>query len=254
MSFHNVRDKYGRFAKKTASTTRKRTKKSKPAVSTESKIILNGFLFDASGSMSGKETSVVNGFNEIIIQGKKDEIATGVVNKQFAAFFGTGYTQAESEIHRLIFRYGICGTTTPEGVTYSATMGNTALWYSTYKLIVKLTDELLRFPNAKVILTIFTDGGENQSPYEWSDGTKIKAIIEQKQKEGWVINFIGAGSKEAVEKVATSVGIFASNTLSYANNSAGTARAMAKMSASRSTYTASVASGADTNVGFFSND
>ncbi len=79
-------------------------------------------------------------------------------------------------------------------------------------------------------------------------------LITKKIKEGWVINFIGAGEKQFVEQVATSIGIFASNSLAYNNTSQGTSTAMNKMSASRSTYTSNVSKGIVATDGFFSND
>lgn len=261
MSFHNIRDKYGRFAKKTtaaAPAPRKRAKKVKAAPTTTASVILNGFLIDASGSMSGKQWSVADGFNEIVTQGQADAKKTGIVNKQFVAFFGSSYKVVEKEVTKLFAstkHQDRDGMELADGSTiYSASMGSTALWESTYKLITKLEQELKINSGAKVILTIFTDGEENASLYEWRDGTKIKGIIEQKQKEGWVITFIGAGAQKAMEKVATSVGIFASNTLGYQNSAAGTARVMKKMSASRSNYTTAVADGLDSNIGFFSNE
>lgn len=259
MAFHNVRDSHGRFAKKSqniAPTVRKKvTKAAKNKDIIMSKVILNGFLLDASSSMGGKEESVVSGFNEIVSQGVKDTKTTGVVNKQFVAFFGSGYLQCPHEVNKLVWdMFKGCGGKVGDAVTYASNMGMTALWESTYKLITKLENELPRNPGAKVILTIFTDGGENESSAEWRDGTKIKALIEKKQAEGWVINFIGAGTQAEVTKVATGVGIYASNSLSFNNNSAGVKKSMAKMSASRSAYTMAVADGVDSNIGFFSKD
>lgn len=258
-NYHNLRDSNGRFTHKTttAPKAKKSTKKEKTTNSTKPKTttILNGFLLDASGSMASKEKSVVDGFNEIVAQGKIDAAKTGVTNKQFVAFFGSEYKQIEHEIESLISTNAPVGTSYAHGyVTYAANMGMTALWESTYRLITKLENELPRNPNAKIILTIFTDGEENYSSKKWRDGTEIKKLIEQKQAEGWVITFIGAGLQTDMEKIATSVGIFASNAMGYKNTAAGTKGAFNKMSSARSTYTSAVADGLDSNIGFFAND
>lgn len=261
INYHNVRDKNGRFTRMPVNVAPaiRRAARKKKVEATTPKVILNGFLIDASMSMSerGKYKSVVTGFNELVAQGKKDASITGIINKQYVGFFGSGYTVVQHEVQALIDGgiHSVCGSVSHKDKTvYYPNMGMTALWESTYKLITKLENELKINPNSKVILTVFTDGEQNAGAIEWHDGTKIKGIIEQKQKEGWVINFIGAGEKVFVEQVATSVGIFASNTLSYANNSAGAQVAMKKMSASRSVYTTAVADGLDSNIGFFSND
>lgn len=253
MSFHNIRDKYGRFTKKNETTSRKRKNKV-DIIKSKATTIINGFLLDASGSMNGKGEALVSGFNEIIIQGKADAIKTGITNKQFVAFFGDKYAPVDAEVDKLVYTNAGCGVKIKDAICYNHNLGMTALWESTYKLITKLEEELKKEPTAKVILTIFTDGGENSSSREWKDGVKIKSIIQQKQKNGWVINFMGAGSKEVVTNVATNVGIFASNTLNFSNDAAGTKRSMSKMSASRSSYTAAVATSQDSNIGFFSND
>lgn len=260
MAFHNVRDKYGRFAPKPTSTPAPRRRRRVTPTNDTPKIIINGFLMDASGSMNddGKYKAAIEGFNALVDQGRVDAKSTGVTNKEFVAFFGGSYKEVEQQVEKLVDGGGAwgkaCGTVVGNNVVYNPTMGMTALWESTSKIINKLERELGSNPGAKVILTIFTDGEENNSSHQWRDGSKIKGIIEQKQKEGWVVTFIGAGDKKTIEQIATSVGIFASNSLSFANNSVGTKRAMAKMSASRSAYTTAVAAGTDSLEGFFSND
>lgn len=265
MKRHNVRSSNGRFAPKT--TASKKYKRTKANKTTKAKLIISGFLLDSSGSMSGKVKSVIEGFNELIAQGKDDFKKTGVITKEVVAFFGgpanSGWgSQPDTDQYANFYRphYGVCdrlflaasGMVGMNGaVGYSADLGNTALWESTAKLIQQLEAHEQANPGAKVILTIFTDGDENSSSAEWKNGVKIKAIIEAKQAQGWVITFMGAGDKDYVTRVATSVGIFASNSMHYANSSAGTTVTMDAMKMSRSNYTSNVSKGTSSNIGFF---
>lgn len=247
--YHNVRDKYGRFAP--AKTTKaKRTKAKK--VDTN-KVILSAFLLDASASMAPKVTGTVSGFNELLQQARKDAEKTGVKSVELLAMFGARGRYISTNNVREV-RLGTNCSVSENGdvIRYAADLGDTALWESAGQML-KETESLLRMlpKNTKVIFTIFTDGEENASSIDWKDGTKLKELIAQKQKEGWVVNFIGAGSDFQVKQVARSVGIVASNTLSYTNNTAGNAQAFATMSSSRSSYAKAVADGVESNVGFF---
>lgn len=252
MSYHNVRGANGRFAPKGTTTAKKTRKAAKRTTPKKGTTILSAFLMDSSGSMGGKETATISGFNEILTNARNDSAKYGTPSVELIAFFGNSY-KFSGEVKELTL--GRSGISKDGKLGYAADMGGTALWESTYKLIDATEQKLATLPKGtKVIVTIFTDGEENASSIEWSSGTKIKGIIEAKQAEGWVINFIGAGNEAYVKSVATSVGIFASNTANYTNTAAGTKGVMAKMSQARSYYSAAVADGVDSNVGFFSND
>lgn len=247
MKKHNLRDSSGRFASVKAISKRKPVTKKKSTP--KSKTIINAFLMDSSGSMSGKENSTISGFNEILDNSIKDDATFKTKSINLIAFFGSDYKFYPNEVKNLV--NGSSGVQYANKVGYASDMGMTALWESANKIITATEEKLKTNPGAKVIVTLFTDGDENASSQEWRDGKKIKEIIQQKQKEGWVINFIGAGDQTQVQAVADSVGIFSANTVNYANSAAGTRGIMSKMSSANTSYKSKVSKGTDTNIGFF---
>lgn len=248
MSFHNIRDKFGRFKsvirKKISKPNRKR-----PTLKPEDKHILNVFLLDDTGSMAIKSFATAEGFNTVLadaLKSSKEVLSTNMLflfgeNGYFQVTDNaTGLTTLRSREH-LGLRY------------YNPNRPHTALWWATIQAI-RATEMKLSVlaKNTNVILTIFTDGEDNQSNrYEF---TTAKELISKKQQEGWVINFIGAGDKAFVDNVADSVGIFASNTMNYHNSNIGTTQAFSKMSLSNVSYRSKVAAGTATVDGFFAED
>lgn len=252
MSFHNLRDKLGRFRPVKASD--KKLKAAKPkAKAKKHHHILNVFLLDDTGSMSSKVPATVEGFNKVLndaIQASKD---TGVKSTDVLALFGEfEYFIVRDRIANLCHIMERVGFNTPGTMVYQPSRPRTALWWSVCEAI-KLTEERLKLmpKDTKVILTIFTDG-ENNQMYEYE--TTAKVLVELKQSKDWVINFIGAGEKEYIQKMSQSIGIFANNTLNYSNDSKGTKRAFSKMSQSRTAYTSNVAAGTESNIGFFASN
>lgn len=249
MSFHNLRDKLGRFRPMKRSE-RKLKLTNRPPVA-KGKNILNVFLLDDTGSMQSKVSATVDGFNQVLSDAEKASKDTGVKSTDVLALFGEeGHFVVNDRVNKLYFwRYGV----STEGVTlYQPSRPRTALWWAVCEAI-KLTDDKLKSmpKNTKVILTIFTDGENNQS-YEYE--TNAKVLVELKQSLGWVINFIGAGERDHIQKMSQSIGIFASNTLNYNNDPIGTRKAFNKMSKSRTAYTSNVASGTAVHDGFFASN
>lgn len=250
MKYHNVRDKNGRFSPKNGmkplegkTITAKRTK---TAAATH---ILNAFLLDASGSMDGKSLATVEGFNTILTNARKDVLPS----TELLAFFGSAGTYRLFDKVTTMTLSGKIGYDNEGKLGYAPILCSTALYDSTYDLIRDTETKLASMTGkVNVILTIFTDGEENDSRRVSLE--MLKSLIETKQKAGWVITFIGAGEEWMVKKVSGAMGIFASNTTAYNNTSQGTRDVMSKMSASRTTYTQSASVGAATTDGFFSND
>lgn len=85
-------------------------------------------------------------------------------------------------------------------------------------------------PEAKVSVTIITDGYENASQ-EWSHEAIGKLIKDLKSK-GWLFAYIGADHD--VEKVAISINI--SNSMSFSHDAEGTQAMFAKESCSRKSW------------------
>lgn len=252
--YHNIRDKAGRFSKDGA-TKRKSGKKKKVPAKINS--IFNVFLLDDTGSMQDKVEATVEGFNQVLADGKLASKKANVLNFEAFSKFGRRGKQSWNVGNVLPLT-----STWPNAAVWPSPTGDntynphepeTALWEAVVKTIQRAEIELGQYPHGtKVIFTIFTDG-ENNCAYEYE--ILANQAIERKKKDGWVINFMGAGDQKTMERISGSVGIFAGNTLGYENTSKGTRSAMNKMSASRVTYTSSVGAGQTvSNDGFFSQD
>lgn len=82
--------------------------------------------------------------------------------------------------------------------------------------IKKLRKAIKDIPDAAVLVTIITDGYENDSK-EWT-GPAVKKLIDECKAEGWMVSFIGAG--EDVVKVATTISV--TNTVVWDKTASGT--------------------------------
>lgn len=242
--YHNKRDKYGRFAsnsdaKAKKSAPKKEHKKVEEPKVTK-KIILNAFLLDDSSSMQPKAYATIEGFNSILASGRKDSEITGVDNREVLIKFGHlgGYSVQRA----------------PDVLSnsnYWPRQGQTALWDAILRGIEDMERMAVTLNNCNVIFTIFTDG-ENNVNYHLEGS--VHKVIKHKQDQGWVINFIGAGNEQHVRRMSDSVGIFASNTLSYEDNSRGVSGAMGSFVKSKTAYTQAVVNNTATMDGFFSQD
>lgn len=258
MSFHNVRDKAGRFAPTTGLSPKKRNENRKKAKATVSgatnKNIINLFVLDDTGSMSGaKAQAVITGFNQIIQDLRKADIDSGTKTKELVSTFGDpgNYRKVTQVVNGLSNGWGL-GFGSEGVLSYMPSQGSTALYQAVVEAIKQLDHEVANAtPGTKVVLTVFTDGGENAAPQYQAEA---KALVEDRNSKGWVINFMGAGDKMFVEKMSSSMGIYAANTMSFSNTGEGVAKATKTYGTSSVNYRGAVADGLDSNIGFFSND
>ena len=91
--------------------------------------------------------------------------------------------------------------------------------------------EDLKNGNTHVFVTIFTDGGENQSR-EFSGDDCADIIKTMKETEQWTVAFLGCSDDDALT-VAKSLNISSGNTHSYTRGSKGTEEAYSVMSMAR---------------------
>jgi len=84
--------------------------------------------------------------------------------------------------------------------------------------------------NTHVLVTILTDGEENDSK-EFS-GTQVKKIIDEQKAHGWTFTYIGANHD--VEKTASKISI--TNTLNFESNEASVKALFVKESEARVRY------------------
>jgi hypothetical protein len=188
--------------------------------------------------MQAKVDATIEGFNQVLADGIKASKQNNIKSVDMLAKFGEfDHFKVQQQASKL------------NKANYYPNRGSTALWWAITRAIDHISAISLNYD--RVILTIFTDG-ENNSAHTFEP--TAKRMVEEQQGKGWVINFVGAGSKVAVERASARVGIFAANTMSYSNDSAGTKVAMRSFSNARAAYTSAVADGVDSNIGFFSNE
>lgn len=103
--------------------------------------------------------------------------------------------------------------------------------------------------NKKVLVKIFTDGGENAS--EKHSSKSVRELIEYCKNMGYVITFIGTGSD--VRRIQDNLKIDSSNTLTHDNTSRGVKSAFQTINAATINYSKCVVDGVDSTIGFFDN-
>jgi len=125
--------------------------------------------------------------------------------------------------------------------------GYTALWDAIGKTFSKLSAYFRK--GDKVLMNIYTDGGENDS-MEYR-ATEISQMIEDRAKHGWTVTFIG--TEQDVKFVNQQVKIDISNTHVYDGTAQGLEKGLAKTRSARTAYAANVVAGNDVSVGFYKN-
>lgn len=188
------------------------------------------FLLDRSGSMGSCKSATIEAFNAYLsgLQAEKD----AAIDFTFLQFD----TQSLDKIHVAV---PIKDASSLTDKTYQP-RGGTPLIDAAVKTITAIADSLSkRDDKPKVVVCIQTDGEENSSTENTWEG--LKALIAQKQTEGWQFNFMGAGIDAYAQ--GQRMGIMAESTLSYDHTSrAKTASAFRSMSASTASYSAGRAS------------
>lgn len=106
----------------------------------------------------------------------------------------------------------------------------TPLFDAIGKSIKKLKKDIKDIPDAAVLVTIITDGYENDSK-EWT-GPAVKKLIDECKADGWMFSFIGAG--EDVVKVATTISV--TNTVIWEKTSEGTREIFENENAAQTRY------------------
>lgn len=242
MSFYNIRDKFGRFAK-VGESPRKNTlvKKAKK----DNLVSRDYLVIDESSSMANISQQTVNSINEYI-----DNLKT--VAKKVKTYcnmikFSTGVGGVSS--------YKLEDFPTWVNGKHYKPNGLTALYDALATAINHAIDHYSK--KEQVVITVITDGEENSSiEYPRRDVEKIRALVNKAKNEyNFTINYIGAGDFLSIQASAQNIGIFASNTTNYSADNNGVKAVMSKMSASRNASLVSyMDTGENTNSGFFSND
>lgn len=189
----------------------------RPAKGTKQSTLVSVIL-DKSGSMSSKVQDVIGGFNTYVDELKKEQS----VDYRFTlTLFDTDF--AEKYLNE-----PLSAIKPLDNVSYQPG-GSTALNDAIGRTIRLISDDK---PEGKVIVVIMTDGEENSS-HEYTTEA-VKALIQQKEKEGWAFVFLGA-SPDAWQQGAA-YGVPVSNQVKYdASDYRGTFAVMANATSATAT-------------------
>lgn len=172
------------------------------------------FVLDRSGSMECVADATVEGFNKNVEKIKK--LTEEYKNQEF--FVSVVLFNHEQEV--ALWRKP-ADELKPMTVGEYNPRGYTALYDTVGINVAKLRSELsedLKNPNVKIMVTIFTDGMDNQSKEYTSD--KIALMNEDlKKTEQWTFSYVGAN--QDVAKVAKSMNIPMSNAMFYSPSAQG---------------------------------
>lgn len=211
-----------------------------PTSTTETKRIHNIFIIDASGSMRGSRYhNAIAGVNELLKSIKEDKVTTNTTT--IVEFEGTNIST------RLASHQPI-----PESYKGMGTDGDTPLNQAigeTLENFVVLREKNFSVED-KVLVNIFTDGGENSSRGKYSNSSVLSELIKKLEGEGFTITFVG--TKEEVNYAVSTLNMSLSNTLTHNNSGADILRAFNDTVMSRTSYSKSVAAGEDVRSNFYS--
>ncbi len=195
-------------------------------------------VLDRSGSMQSIRDDALGSVNGYIMAAKQDR-ALQAAKFSLLTFSSEGIVMVRSDVAMeavspITNNEYHCAGWTP---LYDA-IGRGIGWLdNAYEDDVKL--KVADNANTKFILVVMTDGQENASKEFSFD--KIKALIDMKQKDGWLIVFLGEGLD--VAKQGASLGTSVGSTASYA--SANLRHVGAVVAASNARFVASGQSAGD---------
>ena len=176
-------------------------------------------VLDRSGSMGSIAPATVEGFNKFLNEQQNAEGEAFITLVQFDDRYEMNYQSVPvKDASPLIL-----------GESFMP-RGSTALLDAIGKTIEDLDT------NRDVVFVIITDGDENASKtYKYEAINKM--IKNLTKEEGWKFVFLGA-NQDAI-KTGSHLGVSASNSMSYAASSTGTANVFASMSVNTSNYRSS---------------
>lgn len=170
------------------------------------------FILDRSGSMRSIADETIGGFNAFV-EGQKDLPGKATLS----------LVQFDNEILTMHDNVAINEVPLMDSSTF-VPRGMTSLFDAVGSSIARFKND--NPEDTKTIVAILTDGEENSSKeYNY---TSVNALIKEVQDEnGWEVIFIGANMNATA--VATSMGIKASNSVTFDYSKAGTTDIMSSV-------------------------
>ena len=183
--------------------------------------IYNLIILDASGSMTSIYDQALSGVNETIMTIKTAQHDMPEL-LQFLTLVSFSNAGEPLEVMNKLTPIELVAKKTRKDYTLR---GMTALYDAIGDSVTELRNIICR--EDKALVTIITDGGENDSE-RWTEHS-VKQLIEGLKEQGWVFTFIGANQDVAYE--AGRVGV--TNTLKFEATVEGTIEMFEKEGRSR---------------------
>lgn len=201
--------------------------------------IHNLIILDESGSMESIKKTIIQGFNELVqtIQGIEKQFPEQEHFISLLSFNGFGHKW-------LHFMDSASNLTQINDKNYNPA-ALTPLFDALGVGIGKLRQELQNQNDFNVLVTILTDGAENDSK-EYA-AIDIKKIIETLKKERWTFTYIG--TDHDVEKIAVSISI--NNTLVFEKNEEEINKMFVREQNARSNYSKRISRNEDTSSDYY---
>ena len=201
--------------------------------------IHNVFIVDASGSMSGgKYENAISGVNELLQSIAADTDTEN--NVMIVEFEDTNIKTRLDLGEKVPAKYKGMGT---GGMTpLNQAIGETLEYVEKKRKKDYDVDD-------KVLVSIFTDGGENSSDGKFRDPKNLSKYIKELETKGFTITFIG--TQQEVNYAIQALAMDATNTLVHTNTAASVKMSFDKTVSARVMYSKSVARGEDVKAQFY---
>lgn len=178
--------------------------------------IHNVHILDASGSMGGRAPSkydnALKGINSEIMSMKDDGEG---VTQTIIEFDSNGGYPASLRLTTHYFMTPAQNCTAIKGVGAD---GGTPLYQTVGETIEKLLSHIKSAD--KVLIKVFTDGGENTSQGKYKNYLELKRLIKMvEDNHNFTVSFMG--TQEDVNVMANSIGLSTSNMLVHDNTATG---------------------------------
>ena len=204
------------------------------------------FVLDDSGSMQSCRAQTIEGFNEYLKAQKLDSVNTGIET------FVSLYKFDGWSVNTLYTKTTVADAALLDRESYNP-QGGTNLLDAMGGIMMKINEQLSankKKDRESVIITILTDGQENQSRTFRSED--IKAMVEKAEAKNWGFMFLGANIDAFA--AGSSMGFNSHNTMQFnTSNAAETIRSASAMtSRMKSAYASGNFTGHDGTAALYS--
>ena len=204
--------------------------------------VYNLIILDESGSMESIKQATISGFNEVVqtIKGIEKKFPEQQHFISLVTFNGFG-------VKTLLDKTPVASLQQIDPNTYNPD-SMTPLFDAIGLSVLKLKIDVAGIENVNVLVTILTDGEENDS--KEFNHAQVNSIIKEQKSLGWTFTYIGANHD--VEKVAHSISI--TNTLKFEADAKLMKHTFLKESESRILYSMKIHDKKDTQNDFYAED